>query len=133
MGPKNYNRLVTVTQAAAQIQRTNYWLAQALLVTVGAGTTQGWRSSCQLLGVRWAQGRILQREEHNQYFFITINSGSDGKNLPAVQETRVRSLGWEDPLEEGMATLSRIPACRIPWTEEAGGPQSTWLQRVRHN
>ena len=46
------------------------------------------------------------------------------KNLPAMWETQVRSLGWEDPLEEGMATHSSILACRIPWTEEPGGLQS---------
>ena len=54
------------------------------------------------------------------------------KNLPAVQETRVRSLGREDPLEE-MATHSSILAWRIPWTEEPGGLQSTGLQRVGHD
>ena len=43
------------------------------------------------------------------------------KNLPAVQETWVQSLGWEDPLEKGMATRSSILAWRIPWTEEPGG------------
>ena len=43
------------------------------------------------------------------------------KNLPAVQETRVQSLGREDPLEEGMATHSSILSWRIPWTEEPGG------------
>ena len=43
------------------------------------------------------------------------------KRLPAVQETRVRSLGREDPLEKGMAAHSRILAWRIPWTEEPGG------------
>ena len=42
------------------------------------------------------------------------------KNLPAMREARVRSLGWEDPLEEGMATHSSILAWRIPWTEEPG-------------
>ena len=46
------------------------------------------------------------------------------KNLPAVQETCVRFLGWEDALEKGMATHSSIPAWRIPWTEEPGGLQS---------
>ena len=46
------------------------------------------------------------------------------KNLPAMQETRVLSLGKEDPLEEGMATDSSILAWRIPWTEEPGGLQS---------
>ena len=55
------------------------------------------------------------------------------KNLPAVQETWVRSLGWEDPLEKEMATHSRILAWRIPWTEEPGGLQSLGSQRVRHN
>ena len=43
------------------------------------------------------------------------------KNLPAVQETQVLSLGWEDPLEEGIATHSSILAWRVPWTEELGG------------
>ena len=42
------------------------------------------------------------------------------KNPPAVWETQLRSLGWEDPLEKGMAILSSIPAWRIPWTEEPG-------------
>ena len=45
------------------------------------------------------------------------------KNLTAVQETWVQSLGWEDPLEDGMATHSSILAWRIPWTEEPGGLQ----------
>ena len=52
------------------------------------------------------------------------------KHLPAMQETRVRSLGWEDPLEKEMATHSSILAWRIPWTEEPGGLQSTGSQRV---
>ena len=53
------------------------------------------------------------------------------ENLPAIQETRemqIWSLGWEDPLEEGMATHSSILAWRIPWTEEPGGLQSMGLQ-----
>ena len=54
------------------------------------------------------------------------------KNLPAVQEIWVWSLGQEDPLEEGMATHSSILAWRIPWTEEPGGLQSMGSQRVRH-
>ena len=53
------------------------------------------------------------------------------KNLPAVQETWVQSLGREDPLEEEMATLSSILAWKILWTEESGGLQSAGLQRVR--
>ena len=55
------------------------------------------------------------------------------KNLPAMQETWVQSLGQEDPLEEGMATLSSVLAWEIPWTEEPGGLQSIGLQRVRHD
>ena len=55
------------------------------------------------------------------------------KNLPVVQETRVRSLGWEDPLEKEMATHSSILAWKISWTEEPGGLQSMGSQRVRHD
>ena len=55
------------------------------------------------------------------------------KNLPAMWETWVRSLGREDPLEEGMATHSSILAQRIPWTEEPGGLQSMGSQRVGHH
>ena len=52
------------------------------------------------------------------------------KTLPAVQETQVQSLGWEDPLEKGMATHSCILAWRMPWTEEPGGLQSMGSQGV---
>ena len=55
------------------------------------------------------------------------------KNLPATQETWVRSLDWEDPLEEGMATHFSILAWRISWTEDPGRLWSMGLQRVRHN
>ena len=55
------------------------------------------------------------------------------KNLPAGQETQVRSLGQEDPLEKGMATHSSVLAWRIPWTEEPSGLQSMGSQRVRHD
>ena len=54
-------------------------------------------------------------------------------NLPAVQETWVRSLGWEDPLENRVATHSSILAWRIPWTEEPGGLQSMGSPRVTHD
>ena len=52
------------------------------------------------------------------------------KNLPAMQETGVQSLGWEDPLEEEIATHSSLLAWRIPWTEEPGRLQSMGSQRV---
>ena len=58
--------------------------------------------------------------------------GSDVKNLIAMQETLVQSLGWEDTPEKGMTIHSSILACRIPWTEESGGLQSVGLQRVGH-
>ena len=55
------------------------------------------------------------------------------KNLPAMQETPVRSLGQEDSLEQVMATHSSILAWKIPWTEEPGGLQSMGLQRVGYD
>ena len=55
------------------------------------------------------------------------------KNLPAMQETQVQSLGWEDPLEKGIATHSSILVWRIPWTEEPGGLLSMGSQRVGHD
>ena len=72
------------------------------------------------------------------YFFFNLKqylltSFSLVKNLPAMQETQVWSLGWEDPLEEEMATHSSILAWKIPWTEEPGGLQSMGWQRVGHN
>ena len=62
--------------------------------------------------------------------------GSVVKKLPAMREmqkTRVRSLGQEDPLEEGMAAHSSILAWRIPWTEEPGGLQSMGSERVTYD
>ena len=55
------------------------------------------------------------------------------KRLPAMRETWVGFLGWEDPLEKEMATHSSILAWRTPWTEEPGGLQSTGSQRVGHD
>ena len=55
------------------------------------------------------------------------------KNLPAMQETGVRSPGWEDFLEKEMATPSSILSWRLPWTEEPDGLQSVGSQRVRHD
>ena len=60
-------------------------------------------------------------------------SFSSSTSEDAMQETQVRSLGREDPLEKRMATHSSILAWSIPWTEEPGGPQSMGSQRVRHN
>ena len=55
------------------------------------------------------------------------------KSLPAMQETQLQALAQEDPLEKEMATHFRIPAWKIPWTEEPGGLQSMGSRRVRHD
>ena len=55
------------------------------------------------------------------------------KCLPAMRDTWVRFLGWEDPLEKEMATHLNILAWKVPWTKEPGGPRSVGSQRVRHN
>jgi len=55
------------------------------------------------------------------------------KNLPAIQEAQVQSLGQEDPLEKEMVTCSSILTWKIPWKEEPGKQKSTGLQRVRHD
>ena len=60
-------------------------------------------------------------------------SGSSGKESACVMGDPVQSLGWEDPLEEEMATHSSILAWKIPWAEEPGGLQSTGSQRVGHD
>ena len=59
--------------------------------------------------------------------------GSVVKNLPAMRETWVQSMSWEDPLEEEMATHSILLAWKISWTEEPGGLQSMGSQRVVHD
>ena len=67
------------------------------------------------------------------HMFWGFSGGSVIKNLPAMQNTCIQSLGQEDPLEKGMVTHSRILAWRIPWTEEPGGLPSMGSQRARHN
>ena len=69
-----------------------------------------------LRGNKWEEGAFLMAQT--------------AKNLPAMQETQVQSLGQEDPLKEEMATHSSLLAWRIPWTEKPGGLQSMGLQRV---
>jgi len=67
-----------------------------------------------------------------QYSWVSLVAQTV-KNLPAVQETWVRSLCWEDPLEETMATHSSILARRTPQTKEPGGLQSMGSQRLGHD
>ena len=64
---------------------------------------------------------------------LVFPGGSVVKNLPAMEETWVRSLGWEDALEEGMATHYSVLAWRIPWAEEPGGLQPMGSQGVGHD
>ena len=79
--------------------------------------------------------------ENNNFFWFAVLSwgiqgfpgGWDDKESAAVQETQVRFVGQEDPLEEGMATHSTILAWKIPWTEEPGRLQSMGSQRVRYD
>ena len=84
--------------------------------------------------MRDAQKNLGNKKQISKWFF----SGSAKKNLPARQETqepqvRVGSLDREHPLEESVATHSRILAWSIPWTEEPGRLQSTGLQRIGHD
>ena len=65
--------------------------------------------------------------------FSNFPAAQTVKNLPAMQETRVRSLGQEDSLEKGLATHFSILAWRIPWTEKPGGLQFVGSQRVGHD
>ena len=89
----------------------------------------------------WATKEALRKESsYNSYGYNVIQIyvcvslvAQMVKNLPAMWETWVQSLGWEDPPEKGMATHSSVLAWRIPWTEEPGGLQSMGLQRVRHD
>ena len=70
---------------------------------------------------------------HSDFLLTSFPVAQTVKNLPAMQETQVRSLGWEDPLEEGLATHSSILAWRIPWTEEPGGLPPTGPHKGGHN
>ena len=74
----------------------------------------------------------LDRANYYEYFWASLVAQM-GNTLPAMWETWVQSLAWEDPLEKGMATYSSVLAQRIPWTEKLGELQSMGLQRVRHN
>ena len=95
----------------------------------------------QIISARYTNGQLLLCVLNVSFETIKAILGSLRaslvaqrlKPLPAMRETRVWSLGWEDPLEKGMATHSSILAWRIPWTEEPGGLQSTGSQRVGHD
>ena len=91
-----------------------------------------------LVAASWDQSLLRCGDIYIWPYFMACSLGASlvaqrVKHLPAMQETWVLSLGWEDPLEKEMATHSSILAWRIPWTEEPGGLQSTGLQRVGHD
>ena len=110
-------------------------------------TKTNWRppkvSFRQILPNNWCNQNVskfrnnYQKRIHYIHMYLCMYMGFPGgsvvKNLSAVQEVWVRFLGWEDPLEEGMATHSSTLAWRIPWTEELGGPQSIGSDRVGHD
>ena len=88
-------------------------------------------------GARWAtvHGVSKSRTRLSDFTFMICRVplvAQMVENPPAVWETWAQSLGWEDPLEEGMATHSSVLAWRIPWTEDPCGLQSTGSQRVGH-
>ena len=95
---------------------------------------------CSGLAIPGSQGDSLDLESLSIWPRVTLRmdfpGGSVMKNPPVLQEPQemwVRSLGWEDPLEEVMATHSSILAWRIPWTKGSGSLQSIGLQTVRHD
>ena len=83
-----------------------------------------------ILGSRRSPGEGIGYQLQDSWVFLVAQKV---KNLLAMQETWIQSLGWEDLLEEGMATYSSVLAWRILWTEEPGRQQSTGSQRVRHD
>ena len=108
-------------------------------VSVGAGETYEFGLGCPMnpsaafayyrKGLCWILAEVQQQWSlQSQKFEASFLGGSAVRNLPAMQEMKVQSLGWEDLLEEEMATHSSILAWRIPWTEEPGGLKSIWSQ-----
>ena len=78
----------------------------------------------------WSQQSLLQTLADDS---VALLMAQTVENLPAMWETQVWPLAWEDPLEKGMATHSSILPWRVPWTEEPGGLQCLGLQNVRHD
>ena len=96
---------------------------------VRSGRNCGWGSEGKkVLHRSW--GRKARMRESLQALLLVAQAV---KHQPAMQETWVRALSQEDPLEKGMATHSSSLAWRIPWTEEPGGLQPMASQRVRHD
>ena len=92
-----------------------------------------WKIPCPVGYSLWvSKGKTWLSDSHVWRYLRASLGAQMVKNPPAMQETWVRSLGWEDPLEKGMPTHSSILAWRIPWTEEPGSYRA-WHRRVRHD
>ena len=98
---------------------------------------EAWCAAAHGVAKSWTQLSDWTELKWTNYIFFykdwlskTFSGGSDGKDLPARQETRVQSLCWKNPLEKETAAHSSILTWRIQWTEEPGGLQSTGSQRV---
>ena len=93
------------------------------------GGSNGKDSTCNVGDLGSIPGLVRSAGEGTGYplqYYWASTVAQLVKNPPAMQETWVQSLGWEDPLEEGRATHSSILAWRIPWTEEPSGLYSLW-------
>ena len=122
-------------------------LLELSVTAIGPQSPHSWSwlsSHCELTYcLPYCMGTLMSREDcikKKKIFWpccmtygILVPVVQSVKNPPAMRETWVRSLGWEEPLEEGMVTHSSILAWRIPGTEEPGGLQSVGSQRVRHD
>ena len=95
--------------------------------------TQGLTRKARLQALARVQLESQCYHSFGKYSYETSLVAQMVKHLPAIRETQVRSLGWEDLLEKEMATHSSIPAWRIPGTEEPGRLQSMGSQRVGHD
>ena len=125
---------IKLSPPAVEVRNLNHWTPRKVLILVFSHPSTSQAQPCL----------ALRSDEINLSFLRrTLRVASPGalvcmaalvakmvKNLPAMQETRVRSLDWEIPLEKGMAIHFSVLACRIPWTEEPGGLQSMGSQRI---
>ena len=112
-----------VHRGAKESDITDHALFLAQLLTTYANLSEPLSEKGWVFTIEWKQ------EGSSLYFLVAQMV----KRPPAVRETRVQSLGWEDPLEKEMATHSNTLAWKIPWTEEPGGLQSMGSQTVGHD
>ena len=111
----------------------NIWLVETNFIVSKMTNLYSFISGISIWVARIKELRIIEDHKHTICPILDSLVAQSVKNLPAVQETWVWSLDWEDPLEKKMATHSSVLAWKISWTEEPGGLQSTGSQRVGHN